>query len=155
MDPSTRAVRGTSGLSDWDTYLDHLPKDFPLLPANNEKTAGIDRVKSYLKVRPDTNKPRLYFFRNCVNLIDEMSRYRYKELTSQQQGKQAEKEEPVKVDDHACDALRYLIMSRPEPPKEDKLSWAKVHAGTLGASLIYDIGQFKGRKPSQDPFEGF
>lgn len=151
MDPSTRAARGT-GLSDWDTYMDYLPKDFPLMTANNEKTAGIDRVKSYLKINPKTNKPRLFIFNSCTNLVDEMSKYRYKELTSSQQGKMNEKEEPVKVDDHACDALRYLIMSRPEPPKEEKSVWNRVKYNSSEGSLIRDLEKFKKPKSGADPF---
>jgi len=153
MDPSTRAVRGTSGLSDWDTYLDHLPKDFPMLPANNEKTAGIDRVKSYFKVNEKTNKPRLYIFNTCPNLIDELSRYRYKELTSGQVGNTNEKEEPLKVDDHACDALRYLIMSRPEAPKNDEEIWKNIDKNSMQGRLIQELQSFKKPKLNSDPWE--
>lgn len=119
IDPSTKAHRGQSGESDFDLYLDYLPKDFPLILANNEKTAGIDRVKSYLRVDEKTNKPSLYIFDTCDHVIDEITQYRYQELTTSQMGKVNEKEEPVKVEDHAVDALRYLIMSRPEKPKKE------------------------------------
>ena len=36
-------------------------------------------------------------------------------------GKINEKEEPMKVDDHACDALRYMVMSRPDAAPKPKL----------------------------------
>lgn len=150
IDPSTRARRGTTGGSDWDAYIENLPVDFPLLPANNEKTAGIDRVKSYFKVNEKTGKPRLYIFNTCGNLIEELSKYRYKELLANQVGKQAEKEEPNKVDDHACDALRYLIMSRPEVPKETDDIYKKIEYASLEGSLYRELQGIKQKKP-KDP----
>lgn len=154
IDPSTRAVRGIAGLSDWDTYLEHLPKDFPLMLANNDKTPGIDRVKSYLKVREDNNKPRLFIFNTCENLIDEMSQYRYQELTTGQSGKVNEKEEPVKSKDHALDALRYLVMSRPEPPKVEKTNFIEKNRGTLAGSLAADLQDARNPQP-KDIFGDF
>lgn len=151
IDPSTRAVRGTSGLSDYDAYIDNLPSTFPMGLANNEKTAGIDRVKTFLKLHPTTNKPKLYIFNTCANLIDELSRYRYKELTPGQQGKTNEREEPLKVDDHACDALRYLIMSRPEPPKDQPDIWKKVPYSSLAGSIIRELQSIRKPEPT-DPF---
>lgn len=152
IDPSTRARRGKDGLSDWDWYRDYLPSDFPLLGANNEKTAGIDRVKSYLKLDPQTKKPKLFMFNTCSNLIDEMSKYRYRELTTSQQGKVNEKEEPQKVDDHAVDALRYLLMSRPEAPKEKDDIWKKIEYTSLEGNLYRELQRIKKPEP-KDPWE--
>lgn len=151
IDPSVRAVRGQTGQSDWDIYIEHLPKDFPLLPANNEKTAGIDKVKTYLKISPKTNKPRVFIFSNCYNLIDEFSKYRYKELTTNQKGKQAEKEEPMKVDDHALDAFRYLIMSRPDAPNEEDNIYNKIKYSSIEGHLYRSLQAAK-RPKSGDPF---
>lgn len=153
IDPSVRAVRGATGFTDWDVYQDNLPKDFPLMLANNDKTAGIDRVKSYLKVQPSTNKPRLFIFDSCQNLIDEMSKYRYKELTHTQQGKQAEKEEPVKVDDHALDALRYLIMSRPEAPNPNLDVYKRIAYNSLEGRIYRDLQSVRNPRDNKDPFE--
>ncbi len=154
IDPSTRAARGIAGRSDWDTYLEHLPSNFPLMLANNEKTAGIDRVKSFLKINKITNKPRLFIFNTCHNLIEEMSQYRYVEQTSGQVGKSNEKEEPRKVNDHSLDALRYLIMSRPEPPQEDKKDFIKQNRNNLAGSLANDLYQAKHPDQHKDPWEG-
>lgn len=151
IDPSVRAVRGATGQSDWDIYQEHLPRDFPLLPANNEKTAGIDKVKSYLKVNPITKKPRVYIFRTCANLIEEMTNYRYKDLGINK-GKQNEKEEPVKANDHAVDAFRYLIMSRPDAPKEDADLWKRVKYNSLEGSLIRDMQKFTKPSKNEDPW---
>lgn len=153
IDPSVRAVRGATGYSDWDIYMDNLPNDFPLMLANNDKQSGIDRVKSFLKINPTTNKPRLFIFNSCVNLLDEISKYRYRELSHGLIGKSNEKEEPLKVDDHACDALRYLIMSRPAPPSIKDEVWKRVQFNSLEGSLIRDLQAAKNPVNNRDPFE--
>jgi len=66
---------------------------------------GIDRVNEALQLRPN-GKPRFYVCRSCQNLIREFYEYRYPD---NRDGKPT-KEEPLKVNDHAMDALRYLIM---------------------------------------------
>lgn len=64
--------------------------------------AGINTVKSYLK---GTNgKPRLYIFRNCVNLVRELKTYSW-----------GDGDRPVKRDDHCLDELRYYLMTFPKP----------------------------------------
>lgn len=117
IDPSTKARRSQTGVSDFSTYLEHLPDRIALIPANNEVSAGIDRVKSFLRVNERTKRPRLTIFSTCLNLIEEIGEYRWAELTENQAGQRNEREEPRKKNDHAVDALRYLIMSRPDPTK--------------------------------------
>jgi phage terminase large subunit len=117
IDPSTKATRGQTGVSDFSTYLEHLPNHVALVLANNDVSSGIDRVKSFLRVNPKTKKPRLTIFSTCTNLIEEIGEYRWAELSASQEGSKNRKEEPRKYNDHACDALRYLIMSRPDPAK--------------------------------------
>ena len=63
--------------------------------------SGIARVKSLLNKRP----PRIYIFKNCVNLIREIKTYRY-----------GDGDRPKKQDDHALDELRYYVMSKPQAP---------------------------------------
>jgi phage terminase large subunit len=160
MDPSTKREEGqgkggsAKSESIWDLYLKALPDDFPLLPANRKKKAGIDRVKQYMKVNPHTKRPKLFIFNTCTHLIDEISRYRYAEIPLSRVGTVAEKEEPMKIDDHACDALRYLIMSRPEPyvSPEDWYKERKVDYNSLEGRLHRDLEAI--RKPRvADPFE--
>lgn len=154
IDPSTNSRRNEregKKLSDFDLYSENLPSGFPLLPANNDVTAGIDRVKTWLK--PDQNgKPRLYVFNTCVNLIDEIGKYRYPELPVGQQGKKAEKENPMKVDDHACDALRYLVMGLPEITTRPEEIWEKLKYNSLEASLYKDLQALKNPISNKDPF---
>lgn len=59
--------------------------------------AGIARVKAYLA------GGRLKIFSRCVNLIREFKTYWW-----------GKGDTPVKKDDHALDALRYYLMSRPD-----------------------------------------
>lgn len=154
IDPSTRARRGQSGGSDFDVYLENIPKKWALIPANNEVSTGIDRVKSYFKISDITKKPRLFIFDNCVNLVDEISQYRYAEISPQMQGRANEKEEPRKYKDHACDALRYLIMSRPELPKHsDHKAKLRDEHSTRGF-IMTELQNLK-KPPVKDPFEDF
>lgn len=76
---------------------------------NKDMFSGIQRVKGYFnKVE---NKPKIYIFRSCVNLIRELKNYRW-----------GEGDIPKKQDDHALDELRYYIMTRPQntPTKPEK-----------------------------------
>jgi phage terminase large subunit len=151
IDPSVKAVRSQTGASDWDNYLEYLPKDFPLIPARNDVAAGIDKVKSFLRINDTTKKPRLFIFDTCSNLLDEISQYRYEELTPNQQGLKNEKESPRKYKDHTLDALRYLIMSRPDSPQYANKRKDALEASTLEGSVLRELEAFKRPKP-KDPF---
>jgi PBSX family phage terminase large subunit len=156
IDPSTRAARNEKEgrkFSDYDIYQDNLPSDFPLFPANNDVTPGIDRVKTFLKPNPTTGRPRLFIFASCTNTIDEICKYRYRELSHTQMGKMNEREAPYKHDDHAMDALRYLIMSRPEPTVNPEEIWNKVKYNSLEGRLIRDLQALRTPTKSSDPFE--
>lgn len=153
IDPSTRARRGTNGQSDYDEYIRHWPSDFPFHVANNEKTLGIDRVKSYLKLDPKTGLPRLFIFETCGNLIEEISQYRYRELPANQQATKDKLEEPVKINDHAVDALRYLIVDLPDPYEEKKADLAKsLPYNSSHRNLFDELKEFKKPVQKKDPF---
>lgn len=151
IDPSTHATRASDGLSDYDWYTTHLPKDFVLADANNSKTAGIDRVKSLFKL-DNRGKPKIQIFSDCHHLIEELANYRYAELPISKQGNADEKEEPVKVNDHACDALRYLVMSQPEtvPAKED--IYERVKYNSLEGALFRELEEIRAGGKKRDPF---
>lgn len=150
IDPSTRSRRGQTGVSDFSTYLEYLPESLPLVCANNEVSAGIDRVKTFLRVNPKTKKPRLTIFSNCTNLIEEIGEYRWAELSASQEGQKNQKEEPRKYNDHACDALRYLIMSRPDPSKKPETNRGFPTMSTAIQKELADIRKPKERDPFQD-----
>lgn len=153
VDPSSKANRGKE--SDFTTYLEHLPKEWSLIPANNEVTTGIDRVKQLLKPDQRTGQPRLYIFDTCTNLVEQMAQYRYEELTPGQEMAKNVKETPVKKDDHAVDALRYAVMSRPEEPKKADLSAKRRDQATLSGSVQRELYELKQKGRSQDPWKDY
>lgn len=68
---------------------------------NKDLFAGIAVVKSYLK--RGNGQPDLFLFKGCVNLIREFKGYFWSGAG----------DVPVKRDDHALDATRYFLMTRP------------------------------------------
>ena len=83
----------------------------------NDVAPGITRVREYFQLN-ENNESNLYIFKDkCPYLTWELERYRYKEFTEIQEKMRNESEEPVKKNDHAVDALRYLIMTRPHSPQ--------------------------------------
>lgn len=151
IDPSTSAKRDVNG-SHYDSYLEHLPRNWSLLLANNAVGAGIDRVKELLKPHPRTNKPKLFIFDTCTNLLEEITQYRWAEHAPGQSSEKNAKEEPVKKDDHSCDALRYAIMSRPEEPKTADLTNKKRLAPTLMGSILREMHEIKQGRGVKDPW---
>lgn len=151
IDPSTKARRGTNGQSDWDEYARVLPKDFPLYPAKNDVQVGIDRVKSYFKIHPRTNKPNLYIFDTCINLIEEITQYRYQELRPNQEDRRAEHEKPVKNNDHALDALRYVIVTLPDPA-DKAVDAVGPKYNSLEFRLQKELTKLNNPKKSSDPW---
>ena len=62
---------------------------------------GIERVAGMLKSK------RLKVLSSCVNIIKEFESYRFPEAKEGQEAR----DHPLKVDDHAMDALRYAVVS--------------------------------------------
>lgn len=82
------------------SIADLVPLGLRLIPADKDVTSGISRVNARLRTG------RLKFVRGaCPHLVDELATYRYKQDTLTEEFF----EEPVKANDHAADALRYLI----------------------------------------------
>ena len=87
-------------------------------PGNNNVSAAITRIREYLQL-DENKKSHLYIFKDkCPYLCYEMERYRYKEYTEVQEKNRNLSEDPVKKDDHAVDALKYMIMTRPASPQK-------------------------------------
>lgn len=78
----------------------------PAVAARNDVQPGITEVAGRWRVQDD-RRARLYVRSRCANLVSEIQQYRYNEEV---EGKTV-KEEPIKVNDHACDALRYALFS--------------------------------------------
>ncbi len=110
-DPSIRNKEPIAGSSIHAEYSDN---GLSLGLANNDVHSGILRVKSRLKMLNEHGAPKLRITQNCENLLREFPRYRWDKFASSKiAAKNNLKEQPVKKDDHALDALRYGIVSRP------------------------------------------
>lgn len=120
IDPSTKSKNRTKTrdgeeipYSVIEEFWDH---GWDFEPASNDVAAGITRIREYLQL-DENNKSHLYVFRDkCPYLCHEIQHYRYQELSEIQEKTRNDSEEPVKKNDHAVDALRYMIMTRPITP---------------------------------------
>ncbi len=134
-DPSA-FVRGPNGRAVAQMYAEH---GITLAAGSNNVEAGLLRVSEWLTSRegevfPDWHPfagtlgptglgaPRLYVFdvTGTADLRREIPDYRWRDLSPSQERDRDQPEEPRKKDDHACDALRYLVMSRPRPTVRDR-----------------------------------
>lgn len=79
--------------------------------------AGVDKVNTYLE------QVKWLITSDCVNLINEIRKYRWKPYESQKlRDRSNKREEPMKKDDHGCDACRYLFSFMPDlkPIREEE-----------------------------------
>lgn len=115
-------------------------------PGLNERQAGIDRVKAFMRpIWTDgiTGEKRSFWavYERCEKLIWELGRYRWAEWAMKGSAREHnKKEEPRKKDDHACDSLRYCIMSQPnfgELVKDLVKVKAPLATTPVGASNVY------------------
>lgn len=74
-------------------------RDLRAVPADNEVRPGLMVVQSLLSPGPD-KKPRLTVSPWCLNLVREFECYEWL----------PDRDEPLKENDHALDALRYAVM---------------------------------------------
>jgi len=79
-----------------------------LRPADKNRIQGKIQVHERLKQSKETGRPKLQIFNTCINLI--------RELQSIPIDQNKPEDVDTKASDHAYDALRYLIMSRPQKP---------------------------------------
>lgn len=108
-DPSIRNRDPITGTS---VQLEYMDYSVAIIPGNNDVAAGINRVRRYIE--GVEGQPNLFITRNCINLIEELNRYRWSTwATKKMNYSKNKKEDPHKRNDHAVDALRYLIASRP------------------------------------------
>lgn len=74
-------------------------------PANNARKMGWANVHEYLRVDPDTGRPKLVVSRACPYLLET--------LGTLESSRTDPEDVDTHADDHACDALRYLLLLRP------------------------------------------
>lgn len=98
-------------------------------PANNDKGAGFERMRDYLRLRTkhknpitgELNAPTVYIGVNCTETIREFESIRYAKAPKSGIN-QENREDHEKTPDlsHAVDMVRYFIISRPPIPKFDE-----------------------------------
>lgn len=104
IDPSCKNRNGITGKSVMDEFADC---GLHFIPANNDVRAGINHLQEYIKL--DKNgKPKIKVFRKCTKLREEFQTYRWRDLRPS--AKQDAPEKPLKKEDHAIDACRYMTI---------------------------------------------
>ena len=101
LDTACWSRTGTTGPTVAETLIQAGHK---LRPADKNRIAGKIQIHEHLKLQ-DTGRPRMQMFNTCPNLI--------RELQSIPLDKSNPEDVNTHASDHAYDALRYLIMSRP------------------------------------------
>jgi hypothetical protein len=109
-----RGIADISGVTLAEVFASH---GVPLIKADNTRVSGWQRVREYLRGSGENGagKPRLQVFSTCANLIRTLPVMTYDRHRVEDVGDGLE--------DHACESLRYGLMSRPSPnavrvPKE-------------------------------------
>lgn len=74
--------------------------------ADNEVLKGIQTVSGFLTIKAD-GRPSLFVSEECQNTINEFNMYRFPD---EKEGK-VNKDTPLKINDHAMDAIRYALHS--------------------------------------------
>lgn len=88
-----------------------------LTPADNSRVPGWNRVRDYLAAAPD-GRPNWLCFSDCRNLIRQLPALQFD---------QHNREDAADGDDHAPEALRYALMSRPHAGKQPIIRKAKAY----------------------------
>ena len=83
----------------------------PISNARNAVYEGIDYVRYLLKRSPTIHQPMLFIHKRCKNLLRQMRTYRWIRPSDSGVNPRDARREPLKKDDHAVDALRYLVVS--------------------------------------------
>ena len=103
-----RGLKGAEGESIAEVFSKN---GVPLLPADNARVPGWQRVREALKAQPD-GTPELSIFETCRNLIRTLPTLTFDAHDCEDVSDNCE--------DHAPEALRYGLMSRPRPAPEEK-----------------------------------
>lgn len=106
-DPSMHS-RGADGKSVAQRFA---LEGLTVVPGNNTLLLGIEEVRHRLAdvvhLKDGSTIPTLCVLPRCKNLIEQLKKYRW----APQPAGRRELEQPLKRDDHAVDALRYMVMA--------------------------------------------
>lgn len=122
-DPAMAIRQAESGEDIFETMAKN---GWPVTPSKNERVNGWTRVREWLRSWPDGRPGLVINPEGCPYLI----------RTLPQLMSDAHKPEDVDTDgeDHAADALRYLVMARPHPLQSGSRS--AYPAGSVGSMLM-------------------
>jgi hypothetical protein len=103
------------------TICDHDAEDrqtlaengIPNIAAKKDVLWGIGKVQDRLKKQAD-NRPRLFIFKNSLVEVDQSLRIAHQPYSTEQEfdgyiWADTKKEQPVKVEDHGMDNIRYMV----------------------------------------------
>ena len=113
-DPAGFAKNQQKGDMLWSIADEYLESGFGIVPANNEVMAGINYVRQLMRANKIHIHPR------CEELVKEILQYQWKDQPEKQTGQLEEPEKVRKVNDHLCDAMRYMCYSKPSPAEEEE-----------------------------------
>ncbi|MDO4572829.1 MAG: hypothetical protein Q4C13_05630, partial [Clostridia bacterium] len=105
--PDAWQQRGLSDIDGESIAESFMKNGVPLIKADNTRIAGWQRVREYLADAED-GAPRLRIFSGCTNLIRTLPMLVFDERHTEDVGAACE--------DHAPEALRYGLMTRPVRP---------------------------------------
>ena len=106
--PDAWQTRGQSDLEGQSIADTFSMNGMSIIKADNTRVAGWTQVRNYLAIAPD-KRPRWQCFSTCRNLIKTLPLLIYDEHNVE--------DVSGKCEDHAPEALRYALMSRPLPNK--------------------------------------
>ena len=112
-DPSVQKRNDRDGVSYAD-YFKKVSNGVRLEPGNNDLLYGIEKVRDYLY------NGKLKIFNSCLKLINEASKYTYKDSDNRNTN-----DKPIDKDNHLMDAMRYMVARLPKNPNE----LSKIYSG--------------------------
>lgn len=128
-DPSIRNRDPITGTS---VQLEYILHGVPIILGNNDVPAGLDIVRR--RFGGNGLPIKLYICRNNTQMVWEIKRYRFDLWAHKKMDREKnKKEEPRKLNDHACDDLRYACASRPqvEDHSMPEENWNKPRSGVI------------------------
>jgi len=155
-DPACGQRKETTGTS---VQQEYQIQGLPFTLGNNDVASGISRMNQYLR-EVNGRPPKWIIYGNCMYLIKELARLRWKSYASKKVANQHNKMDAIhKKDDHAPDSARYFFTMMPDlGPSPESLkaddSWKGQFAGSPKGQPIdqprYDEGLMKERHQSEN-----
>jgi phage terminase large subunit-like protein len=111
-DPALAQRNGVTGTS---IQTEYAVRGIGFCLGNNDVPTGVAKVNQYLTTFNAQGRPNWVITENCINLIREILKLRWKTWASKKQAHQNNPYDQIhKKDDHACDDCRYFFTLMPE-----------------------------------------